>query len=87
MDEGVADEPDDLGGSTPHGGSTEIVVLDDQPTMSFRNVEKAWIYTLDGKFVRFLQHPTTLPADIDSGTYIVKMENNHVIRSRKITVK
>jgi hypothetical protein len=50
-------------------------------------VEKAWIYTVDGKFVRFLEHPTLITTDFGSGTYIVKMQNNHVIRSRKITVK
>lgn len=88
VDEGVADEPDDLSGSgSSHGGPTEIVVLDDQQTVSLRNVEKAWIYTVDGKFVRFLEHPTLITTDFGSGTYIVKMQNNHVIRSRKITVK
>ena len=55
--------------------------------VSFRNVEKAWIYIVDGKFVRFLENPTLITTDFGSGTFIVKMQNNHVIRSRKITVK
>lgn len=87
VDEGEADEPDYLDGNSSQGGSTGVDVIVDNQTVSFRNVEKAWIYTLDGKFVRFLEHPTSIKADFGSGTYIVKMQNNRVIRSSKVTVK
>ncbi len=52
----------------------------------FKNVEKAWVYTLEGRFVAFANNN---PAQINiaEGTYLVKMMNNNVIRSQKVIVK
>ena len=89
VDEGVADEPENLNGTN----GVEVVKGDASETFynngqfNFRNVEKAWIYTADGKLVKFVQNPTTVAAKLADGLYIVKMQNKNVIRSQKITVK
>lgn len=89
VDEGVADEPENLNGSS----GVEIVTGEASETFynngqfNFRNVEKAWIYTTDGKLIKFVQNPTTVAADFGPGLYIVKMQNKNVIRSQKVTVK
>lgn len=89
VDEGVADEPENLNGTDGveivKGEASETVFSDG--TFNFRNVEKAWIYTTDGKLIKFVQNPTTVAADFGPGLYIVKMQNKNVIRSQKITVK
>ena len=89
VDEGVADEPDDLNGSSGvdvvKGDASETFLNDGK--FNFRNVEKAWIYTADGKLVKFVQNPTVVAADLANGIYIVKMQNKNVIRSQKVTVK
>jgi len=89
VDEGVADEPENLNGTdgveVVKGDASETFYNDGQ--FNFRNVEKAWIYTADGKLVKFVQNPTTVAAKLADGVYIVKMQNKNVIRSQKITVK
>lgn len=89
IDEGVADEPElyneILGVEVVKGDASDAVVSDG--TLSFRNVEKAWVYTTDGKLVKFVQNPSTIAADFPAGLYIVKMQNKNVIRSQKLTVK
>ena len=89
VDEGVADEPENLYGPTGvetiKGEASETFFNNGQ--FNFRNVEKAWIYTADGKLVKFVQNPTGVVADFAPGLYIVKMQNKNVIRSQKVTVK
>lgn len=90
VDEGVADEPENLNGSdgisvNTMGEASDAVLSDGE--INFSHVEKAWIYTTDGQLVRFVQNPTTVAADFAPGLYIVKMQNKNVIRTRKITVK
>ena len=53
--------------------------------IEFANVEKAWIYTVDGKFVNFVKNPATVAAE--AGVYVVKMQNGNVIRNAKGLVK
>ncbi len=54
--------------------------------INFSNVEKAWVYTVDGKFVKFANNN---PAEIavEAGIYLVKMQNGNIIRSAKVLVK
>ena len=90
VDEGVADEPENLNGTdgisvNTMGEASDAVLSDGE--INFSHVEKAWIYTTDGQLVRFVQNPTTVAADFAPGLYIVKMQNKNVIRTRKITVK
>ena len=55
--------------------------------ISFTNVEKAWIYTADGRLISYLSHPVSVAAPAAAGVYIVKMQHKSVIRSQKITVR
>ena len=52
----------------------------------FKNVEKAWVYTLEGRFVAFANNNPE-QVEIAEGTYLVKMMNHNVIRSQKVIVK
>ncbi|MBR1468686.1 MAG: endo-beta-N-acetylglucosaminidase [Prevotella sp.] len=89
VDEGVADEPENLNGSSGvdivKGDASETYF--DNGQFNFQNVEKAWNYTVDGQLVKFVQNPTTVAADFAKGVYIVKMQNQNVIRTRKIRVE
>ena len=49
------------------------------------NADVAWIYTVDGKLVEFVQNPATVAAE--AGVYVVKMQLGNVIRSAKVLVK
>lgn len=89
-DQGVADEPDGIHGPATGIENTSVSsasnVSVENGSLVFANVEKAWVYTVDGKLVNyFAQAPTT--AQLAPGTYIVKMESARVIRSRKVVVK
>lgn len=88
-DEGVADEPEGLlaDGIRVAQGSVSKAVLNGK-TLQFANVEKAWIYTADGRLVRFIKNPTAFSTDaLASGLYIVKMQERNVIRSQKLNIK
>lgn len=90
-DQGVADEPEGLGGQQQGIGQatgevSEAVVNGNQ--LQLTNVEKAWIYTADGKFVKYAVQPTNI--DLRSfvpGVYLVRMMNANVIRTAKIVVE
>ena len=89
VDEGVADEPENLLPSAIHvtkGGVSKAIL--NGKSLQFTNVEKAWIYTTDGRLVRFIKNPTTFSTDaLASGLYIVKMQEKNVIRSQKFNFK
>lgn len=91
-DKGVADEPDGLGtangiGETVLAGGVSTVSTDGDGLM-FTNVEKAWIYTVDGKLVKFLKNPSVVSRNnLSNGVYIVKMQNKSVIRTEKVVLK
>ena len=54
--------------------------------INFSNVEKAWVYTVDGKFVQYANNSPSAVA-VAPGIYLVKMQNGNVIRSAKVLVK
>ena len=91
-DQGEADEPECLPTEdgimvVRDGAASEAFVANN--AIDFRNVEKAWIYTADGRLVKFADKN---PARVNTrgyapGTYIVKMQNANVIRTQKFVVK
>lgn len=91
VDEGEAEEPEGLNGSVEPDAVKALRPASDLSlkggSLLFSNVEKAWIYTTDGKLIRFLKNPATVAADFPAGAYIVKMQANNVIRTRKVTIK
>ena len=87
-DQGEAEEVEGLGTT-----SVDEVVASSVSTaegaegaINFNNVEKAWVYTVDGKFVQYANNnPSTVA--VAPGVYLVKMQNGSVIRSAKVLVK
>ena len=91
-DKGVADEPELLeGGSTNIisanvGGASQLTVVGGK--VVFENVERAWVFSTDGQTVKSLVNPRSFNTnDLPAGVYLVKMQNNNVIRTQKITIK
>ena len=89
-DQGEAEEPEGV----RDGEETNIediageisVAEGADASIEFANVEKAWVYTIDGKFVKYADNnPTTVA--IEAGVYIVKMQLGNVIRNAKVLVK
>jgi len=91
IDEGVADEPEGLNTNAVKSVASKGVSAAQLVNGSIRlqNVEKAWIYTPDGKLVRFVKgNPSAISTNgFASGAYIVKMQNNNVVRTQKLLVK
>ena len=89
IDEGIADEPEGYEssgiGAVERSLPSQARLADGQ--ISFTNVEKAWIYTADGRLISYLSHPVSVAAPAAAGVYIVKMQHKSVIRSQKITVR
>lgn len=91
-DKGVADEPELLeGGSTNSisanvGGASQLTVVGGK--VVFENVERAWVFSTDGQTVKSLVNPKSFNTnELPAGVYLVKMQNNNVIRTQKITIK
>lgn len=91
-DQGVADQPEGLNETTGvdntvfAGGVSNVIVNGND--ILFTNVEKAWIYTVDGKMVQYLTNPTSVSRnELQEGVYLVKMQNKNVIRTEKLVVK
>ena len=91
-DKGVADEPELLeGGSTNIisanvGGASQFTVVGGK--VVFENVERAWVFSTDGQTVKSLVNPKSFNTnELPAGVYLVKMQNNNVIRTQKITIK
>ena len=91
-DKGVADEPELLeGGSTTIisanvGGASQLTVVSGK--VVFENVERAWVFSTDGQTVKSLVNPKSFNTnELPAGVYLVKMQNNNVIRTQKITIK
>ena len=91
-DAGVADEPELLeGGSTNIisanvGGASQLTVAGGK--VVFENVERAWVFSTDGQTVKSLVNPKSFNTnELPAGVYLVKMQNNNVIRTQKITIK
>lgn len=88
-DEGQADEPENMGTdgitNVSHGVSSFDVV---NGNINFQNVEKAWIYGVDGSLVKYVKNPSSLSTNsFGKGVYLVKMQNGNILRSQKFTVK
>jgi len=66
------------------GQASEVTMRDG--ILSFSNVEKAWIYTTDGKLLRFVKNPSRMSLNAPRGTYIIKMQNGNVLRTRKVNI-
>lgn len=87
-DEGVADEPDNMDGGTgiTNVGTVASTYTVNNGQINFQNVEKAWIYAADGTLVKFLTNPASFDFNtVSGGVYLVKMHNQGVTRSVKIT--
>lgn len=58
-------------------------------TATFTNTEKAWIYDINGRCVKFVADASSTVSlnDLASGVYIVKMLNKQVIRSSKVVIR
>lgn len=91
-DQGVAEQPEGLNETTGvdntvfAGGVSNVTVNGND--ILFTNVEKAWIYTVDGKMVQYLTNPTSLSRnELQEGVYLVKMQNKNVIRTEKLVIK
>ena len=87
-DEGEADEPEGLtdGIRVTKGEVSDAFVANGK--LQFTGVQKAWIYTTDGKLVRFVKDPSMLnTSSFAPGLYIIKMQNQGVIRTRKVAIK
>ena len=91
-DKGIADEPELLeGGSTNIisanvGGASQLTVVGGK--VVFENVERAWVFSTDGQTVKSLVNPKSFNTnELPAGVYLVKMQNNNVIRTQKITIK
>ena len=87
-DKGAADEPENLDGTT---GVEDVAAAVSEAVagvgvINLANVEKAWVYTADGKLVKFAKgNPSQV--EVAAGVYLVKMQNGNVIRSAKVVVK
>lgn len=87
-DQGVADEPEMLGGTvdainSASQGVSKVEAADGK--FNFQNVEKAWVYDASGVLVKYLVNPTSFDAQqLTSGVYLVKMQNGNIIRSQKL---
>ena len=87
-DQGEAEEPEGLGTETSvENVAGEISAAEGvDGAIEFANAEKIWVYTVDGKFVKYADNnPTTVA--VEAGVYIVKMQLGNVIRSAKVLVK
>lgn len=86
-DQGVAEEPEGLD-QTPDGidnVNNEISSFYVAGNMiNFINVDKVWIYSVNGGLVKYLTNPDKYSvADFANGAYIVRMQYGKVIRSGK----
>ena len=86
-DQGTPEEPEGLD-QTPEGinnvNSEVSSFYVANNVINFVNVDKAWIYRVDGSFVKYLTNPDKYSvADFANGAYIVRMQYGKVIRSGK----
>lgn len=91
-DQGVADEPIQLEGGTTDINSATVSAASQLEVangkVSFHNVERAWVFSVDGQTVKSLVNPTAFStSELVPGVYLIKMINNNVIRTEKVTIK
>ena len=90
-DQGEADEPENVREDDPETNvenvASEVAVAEGaEGAIEFANVEKAWVYTVDGKFVKFVNN-NPVAVEAEPGVYLVKMQNGNVMRNAKVLVK
>ena len=89
-DEGKADQPEGLSASTSitsFAGEASALVQTSKD-LKFSNVEKAWIFGVDGSLVKVLDNPQQYEIkSLPKGIYLVKMLNNNIIRTQKVVIK
>lgn len=89
-DEGKAEQPEGLSSSTSitsFAGEASALVQTSKD-LKFSNVEKAWIFGVDGSLVKVLDNPQQYEIkSLPKGIYLVKMLNNNVIRTQKVVIK
>ena len=89
-DKGTADQPEGLSSSTSitsFAGEASALVQTSKD-LKFSNVEKAWIFGVDGSLVKVLDNPQQYEIkSLPKGIYLVKMLNNNVIRTQKVVIK
>ncbi len=87
-DQGIAEEPEGVNAPT---GVEEVEAVEvskaegTEGAIIIENAEVAWVYTIDGRLVEFAEKPAKIA--IEPGTYLVKMQNDNIIRSAKVLVK
>ncbi|MBQ2120933.1 MAG: T9SS type A sorting domain-containing protein [Bacteroidaceae bacterium] len=92
-DQGQAEEPEMLDGgvvgvdAVANAGVSQAEYADG--VLNLTNVEKAWVYSADGKFVKFAsESPEAIDLEgLAPGAYIVKMQYQNVMRTAKFLVK
>ena len=89
-DKGTAEQPEGLSSSTSitsFAGEASALVQTSKD-LKFSNVEKAWIFGVDGSLVKVLDNPQQYEIkSLPKGIYLVKMLNNNVIRTQKVVIK
>ena len=57
-------------------------------SLNLNNVDKAWIYDAEGKFVKFANGASSVNVNgYAPGVYVLKMQSGNVIRSQKFIIK
>lgn len=93
QDAGVADDPISSGVDEivipDNGANMQVYPTVTSDVLNFVDVEKAWIYNLNGQMVKFVPNAAEAASvsALANGMYVVKMQNGQVIRSQKIIKK
>lgn len=89
-DTGTSDEPDGLsdasGIATVDGPAKAGFTITDG-VISFSNADKAWIYSAEGRLVKYVKDGKSSLTHLYPGVYIVKMQSDNVIRSQKVVIR
>ena len=95
-DEGVADEPlglsheDVVGIALPTTEGASHAVAEDG-TLRLDNVDRAWIYDAEGRFVRLVDADASAEMcrkveDLTPGVYVVRMQRGAIVRTAKVRI-
>ena len=90
-DQGVADQPEGFqqtGIDKVNDGSKVSTFSLEDGSLNLNNVDKAWIYDAEGKFVKFANGTSSVNVNgYAPGVYVLKMQSGNVIRSQKFIIK
>ena len=90
-DKGVADQPEGFtqtGIDKVNDGSKVSTFSLEDGSLNLNNVDKAWIYDAEGKFVKFANGVSSVNVNgYAPGVYVLKMQSGNVIRSQKFIIK